>query len=341
MAEVKQFSRIQNHRLTTSGQVPTIPSVDDVTDSSFLATDLKNGELCVNTADDNIFFRSGSSIIEISTTSVPGTSPWVFDGNDIKTNAVIGSPAVYPKVLPQVDDQIDLGSSALRWKNLYLTNYDFTSIYASATIDTFQIIGSTTSNSYTFDFNYIKTLLDDNSGNYAMISMGTDQTGSVSNYFQNMIYSTDSLNNYCFITTGVSDGKTIKILSTDGTNQSNVNINESEIVINSQSQSSVTINGNSKIAFNNNGISIPQYSTISINSTGTAPICGKATLSSGTVTVNTTSVTADSIILLTPQNGGSTGDVYISARTAGTSFTITSSNGADAREIGWLIVEKA
>lgn len=120
MSEIKQYSRIQHHRLTTSGQVPTIPVVDDVTDSSFLATDVKNGEICINTTDNKIFFRSGSSIVEISTTSIPGTSPWVFDGDDIKTNAVLGSPVVYPKVLPQVDDQIDLGSTSLRWKDLYL-----------------------------------------------------------------------------------------------------------------------------------------------------------------------------------------------------------------------------
>jgi len=118
--EIKQYSRIQNHRLTTTGEVPTVPSVDDVTSSSFLPTDLKNGEICINTTDDKVFVRSGSSILEISTTSVPGTSPWVFDGNDIRTNAIIGSPAIYPKVLPQVDDLIDLGSSTYRFKDLYL-----------------------------------------------------------------------------------------------------------------------------------------------------------------------------------------------------------------------------
>lgn len=65
---------------------------------------------------------------------------------------------------------------------------------------------------------------------------------------------------------------------------------------------------------------------------------GVATLVAGTVTVANTSVGANDRIFLTPQNASGThGHVGISARTAGTSFTITSSSNTDTRQIAWEI----
>lgn len=67
---------------------------------------------------------------------------------------------------------------------------------------------------------------------------------------------------------------------------------------------------------------------------------GAATLVAGTAVVNTTAVTANSLIFLTGQNNsGTAGELTISARTPGTSFTITSASGTDTRSVGWLIFE--
>jgi hypothetical protein len=74
---------------------------------------------------------------------------------------------------------------------------------------------------------------------------------------------------------------------------------------------------------------------------------GVATLVAGTVTVSTTSVTASSRIMLTPQTGisGAIGFVGVTARTAGTSFTITARDAAgatvtnDTRQVAWVILE--
>lgn len=66
---------------------------------------------------------------------------------------------------------------------------------------------------------------------------------------------------------------------------------------------------------------------------------GVATLNAGTVVVNNTSVTANSRIQLTAQDNNSTGALRVSARTAGTSFTITSSNAADSGVVAWEIIE--
>lgn len=73
---------------------------------------------------------------------------------------------------------------------------------------------------------------------------------------------------------------------------------------------------------------------------GTNAKQGTATLVAGTVTVSNTSVTANSRILLTVQTpGGTVGAVYVSARTAGTSFTITSTSGTDTSTVAYEIIE--
>lgn len=75
---------------------------------------------------------------------------------------------------------------------------------------------------------------------------------------------------------------------------------------------------------------------------GTNATMGIATLVAGTVVVNTTKVTANSRIFLTHQNNsGTLGEVTVSARTAGTSFTITSLNVLDTSDIAWIIIEPA
>jgi len=74
---------------------------------------------------------------------------------------------------------------------------------------------------------------------------------------------------------------------------------------------------------------------------GTNATMGTATLASGTVTVSTTKVTANSRIYLTINGGTLTnvGTPYISARSAGTNFTISSTNVLDASNVAWVIVE--
>lgn len=69
---------------------------------------------------------------------------------------------------------------------------------------------------------------------------------------------------------------------------------------------------------------------------------GTATLVAGAATVATTAVAATSRILLTSQvDGGTPGFLRVSARVAGTSFTITSSAGADTSTVAWVILDPA
>jgi len=69
---------------------------------------------------------------------------------------------------------------------------------------------------------------------------------------------------------------------------------------------------------------------------------GLAVLVAGSKVVATTVVTANSRIFLTSNvDGGTPGFLRVSARSAGTSFTITSSNAADTSSVAWEIFEPA
>ncbi len=73
---------------------------------------------------------------------------------------------------------------------------------------------------------------------------------------------------------------------------------------------------------------------------GTNAVMGIVTLATGAATVSTTAVTGVSRIFLCSQlDGGIVGFQRVSARTAGTSFTITSSSAADTSTVAWIIVE--
>lgn len=58
----------------------------------------------------------------------------------------------------------------------------------------------------------------------------------------------------------------------------------------------------------------------------------------GTVVVPTTALGSTTYVLLTSQiDGGTPGFLRVSARSVGTSFTITSSNVADTSTVGWVL----
>lgn len=68
---------------------------------------------------------------------------------------------------------------------------------------------------------------------------------------------------------------------------------------------------------------------------------GTAVLAAGTAVVANTSVTANSRIFLTAQvPGGTVGAPYVSARSAGVSFTITSTSNTDTSTVAYQIFEK-
>lgn len=69
---------------------------------------------------------------------------------------------------------------------------------------------------------------------------------------------------------------------------------------------------------------------------------GTAVLVAGTATVANSAISSAARIFLTTQvPGGTVGTPYVSARTAGTSFTITSTSGTDTSTVAYFLVEPA
>lgn len=119
MPKIEQFSRIINHCLTTSGQLFTVPTSNDHTDETWLATDLYVGEIGINLTDDTIFMRTNNGIVQISASgsgSGAGSTIW----NWSSPNIIIGSTYSAESVSPRSGVYTDLGTSTLRWKDLYL-----------------------------------------------------------------------------------------------------------------------------------------------------------------------------------------------------------------------------
>lgn len=70
-----------------------------------------------------------------------------------------------------------------------------------------------------------------------------------------------------------------------------------------------------------------------------APVTGAATLVAGTVTVNDANVKANSAILLwTKTTGGTAGALFVTTKTAGTSFVIKSTSSTDTSVVGYAIL---
>ena len=78
-----------------------------------------------------------------------------------------------------------------------------------------------------------------------------------------------------------------------------------------------------------------------IGNTGT-PTAGQATLVAGTVTVSTSAITTNSVVVasaITP--GGTQGALFVSALTAGTSFTLKSTSATDTSVVRWIILKQS
>jgi hypothetical protein len=119
MPKIDQYSRLRHHRLTTSGQLFTIPTSNDHSDDTWLKTDLYIGEIGLNLTDDTAYFRSNNGIVQLATATSSGSSSaniWNFQS----PNIVIGTTYSADSVSPRSGYYTDLGTTTLRWKDLYL-----------------------------------------------------------------------------------------------------------------------------------------------------------------------------------------------------------------------------
>jgi len=121
MAKIEQFSRLINHRVTTAGQLFTIPTSNDHTDETWLSSDLYIGEIGINVTDDKIFMRTNNGIVQIATGTSSGSTSslaniFVFNSPNIQISSTYSADAI----IPRSGYYTDLGSTTLPFKDLYL-----------------------------------------------------------------------------------------------------------------------------------------------------------------------------------------------------------------------------
>ena len=119
MSKIEQYSRIINHAISTSGSVFTVPTSNDHTDETWLATDLYVGELGVNVTDDKVYVRTSNGIVQLSTGSTAsstGAGVLVFNSPNIQIAATYSANSLSPNGTYYTD----LGTTSNRWKDLYL-----------------------------------------------------------------------------------------------------------------------------------------------------------------------------------------------------------------------------
>lgn len=118
--KVEQFSRLLHHRTTVSGQLFTVPTSNDHTDETWLSTDLYIGEIGLNLSDNTAFFRSNNGIVQLATATGSGASASTLLWNWSSPDIIVGSTYSADSVSPRSGYYTDLGTSTLRWKDIYL-----------------------------------------------------------------------------------------------------------------------------------------------------------------------------------------------------------------------------
>lgn len=100
--------------------------------------------------------------------------------------------------------------------------------------------------------------------------------------------------------------------------------------------------GNAHLSSTTGGINVDSAANLQkLNVvTGSNKSAGTGTLSGGTATISTTAVTANSLIFLTDTASSLTnvGVMSVTSKSAGTSFTVTSTNVLDTSTFNWLII---
>ena len=122
-----QDSRIKIKRSTVTGTVPTVPSSNDHTDGTWIATDIYKGELFFNQADGVLWSRDDSGVVCLGgSASLTIASADVLTLNT-KPITIVGAVAGYAIEVISASMKIDFNSAA------YATNTTLTLITSGAT----------------------------------------------------------------------------------------------------------------------------------------------------------------------------------------------------------------
>lgn len=123
MSKIEQYSRLIHHRTTIAGQSFTVPTSNDHTDDTWLNSDLYIGEIGINVSSDTIYMRTNNGIIQIATGTSSGSGSTSSVANIwswSSPNVILGTTYSADSVSPRSGYYTDLGTSTLRWKDVFL-----------------------------------------------------------------------------------------------------------------------------------------------------------------------------------------------------------------------------
>jgi len=167
--------------------------------------------------------------------------------------------------------------------------------------------------------------------NFSNVAISGTLNVSGNTTFGNVSQAGGSANN-----TAITNGTANNVTITNGT------INNATIGLTTAAAANFTnvYSGNESISGALNVTGNTTMNSMMFMPVGANKSAGTATLLNGTILVNTTMVTANSLILYSRQtNGtGATGNLFIPAKNAAANFTINSSAATDNSTVAWMLI---
>lgn len=298
---------------------------------------LRDKFVSVDTAIGLRFAQGGNSF---GVTAVLGTG----DAQDLHFATGVG---VIPRVAILKTGEVVFGATtkfidtflSVKSNETYLTQWQDNSANVLAWVNNvgkiFSAGGVTVSNAGgTFTSQFLAIATGSGAGQYASFTAQNDINNIGQFFVTSSTYSAipflgaDAAGFYCGGAGGIA-------LMADGTGTFRVSTGGLTERFKIDASGNITTVGNVTLTDVGTGISIKE---------GTNATMGVSTLSAGTVTVTTTKVTANSRIMITIQSLGTVGtpkSIAVTARSAGSNFTITSEDVTDTSIIAWQIIEPA
>jgi hypothetical protein len=151
-----QDSRIKVKRSTITATVPTVPSSNDHTDGTWIATDIYKGELFFNQADGVLWSRDDSGVVCLG-----GSASLTIASADVLTLnttplTIVGAVAGYAIEVVSASVKIDFNTTAYATNTRIELRHDG----ADLGLKRLDCLGSTISNKMVFDDNVATTTLN-------------------------------------------------------------------------------------------------------------------------------------------------------------------------------------
>jgi len=172
-----QNSRIKLKRSTVTATVPTVPSSNDHTDGSWVATDIYKGELFYNQADDVLWSRGDAGVVCIGGSASVTLTPAQVKTLNSTPITIVGAVSGYAIEVVSASVKLDYNTTAYLGGTILQLRHDG----ADLAILRSDALGSTITNKMIFNEHVSPTTLNtqmlDNAALQVDVSASNPTTG--------------------------------------------------------------------------------------------------------------------------------------------------------------------